>query len=70
MNQTFKELQKRVLELEKLNRRQAVKMWELAEEKIDLAHEVERLMRKEESLNVKNKEEKLNQRKRVHFCCK
>ena len=70
MNQTFKELQNRVLELEKLNRRQAVKMWELAEEKMDLAHEVERLRRKEESLNVKNREEELNQRKRVHFCCK
>lgn len=69
MNQTFKELQKRVLELEKLNRRQAVKMWELAEEKMDLAHEVERLRRKEESLNVKNREEELNQRKRVRFCC-
>ena len=69
MNQTFKELQKRVLELEKLNRRQAVKMWELAEEKMDLAHEVERLMRKEESLNVKNREEELNQRKTMRFCC-
>ena len=69
MNQTFKELQKRVLELEKLNRRQAVKMWELAEEKMDLAHEVGRLRRKEESLNVKNREEELNQRKRVRFCC-
>ena len=69
MNQTFKELQNRVLELEKLNRRQAVKMWELAEEKMDLAHEVERLRRKEESLNVKNREEELNQRKTVRFCC-
>ena len=69
MNQTFKELQNRVLELEKLNRRQAVKMWELAEEKMDLAHEVERLMRKEESLNVKNREEELNQRKTMRFCC-
>ena len=69
MNQTFKELQNRVLELEKLNRRQAVKMWELAEEKMDLAHEVERLRRKEESLNVKNREEELNQRKTMRFCC-
>ena len=43
MPRSIQELQKRVFELEKQNRCQAVKIWQLEEEKMDLVRKVESL---------------------------
>ena len=56
MPRTIQELQKRVLDLEKLNRCQAVKIWQLEEEKMDLVEKVERLVRKEGGMGEQSRE--------------
>jgi len=64
MPRSIQELQKRVFQLEKQNRCQAVKIWHLEEEKEDLVREVERLVgRKEAGLG----EAESNKGKRVSF---
>jgi len=67
MPRTIQELQKRVLDLEKLNRCQAVKIWQLEEEKMDLVEKVERLVRKEDGLREREGEAESNQGRTVHF---
>ena len=66
MPRTHEQLRKRVHELEILYRSQAVKIWELEEEKMNLVKELER-MRKEESVNEKEGVEESNQGRRVRF---
>ena len=65
MPRTIQELQKTVLHMEKLNRCQAVKIWQLEEEKMDLVEKVERLVRKESGMGEKTRES--NQDRTVHF---
>ena len=66
MPRTQEQLRKRVLELQILHRSQAVKIWELEEEKMNLVKELER-MRKEKSVNEKEGVEESNQGRRVRF---
>ena len=64
MPRSVHELQKRVFQLEKQNRCQAVKIWHLEEARKDLVSEVERLVgRKEDGLG----EAESNKARRVSF---
>lgn len=64
MPRSIQELQKRVFQLEKQNRCQAVKIWHLEEKKKDLVREVERLVgMKEDGLG----EAETNKGRRVSF---
>ena len=62
---TVQELQRRLLNLEKVNRCQAVKIWQLEEENMELVRKVERMIRKEDG--SREEEGESNQRKTVHF---
>jgi len=62
---TVQELQRRLLNLEKVNRSQAVKIWQLEEEKMDLVRKVERFVRKDDGM--REEERVSNKRRTVHF---
>ena len=61
MPRTLKELHERVLELERENRNQAVAIWQLEEEKLELGKKMEQLLGKQdqEKLLDKQDQEKL-----------
>ena len=48
MSRTLKELHGRVSELENVNRNQAVMVWQLEEEKLELGKKIEQLLSKED----------------------
>jgi len=62
---TVQELQRRLLNLEKVNRSQAVKIWQLEEENMDLVRKVERMIRKENG--SREEETETNSQRTVHF---
>ena len=50
MPRTLKELHERVSELERENRNQAVAIWQLEEEKLELGKKMEQLLREQDQL--------------------
>ena len=59
MPRTLKELHERVLELERENRNQAVAIWQLEEEKLELGKKMEQLLGEQNQLLGKQDQEKL-----------
>ena len=59
MPRTLKELHERVLELERENRNQAVAIWQLEEEKLELGKKMEQLLCKQDQLLGKQDQEQL-----------
>ena len=59
MPRTLKELHERVLELERENRNQAVAIWQLEEEKLELGKKMEELLGKQDQLLGKQDQEQL-----------
>lgn len=59
MPRTLKELHERVLELERENRNQAVAIWQLEEEKLELGKKMEQLLGEQDQLLGKQDQEKL-----------
>ena len=59
MPRTLKELHERVLELERENRNQAVAIWQLEEEKLELGKKMEQLLGEQDQLQGKQDQEKL-----------
>ena len=59
MPRTLKELHERVLELERENRNQAVAIWQLEEEKLELGKKMEQLLGEQDQLLGKQDQEQL-----------
>ena len=59
MPRTLKELHERVLELERENRNQAVAIWQLEEEKLELGKKMEQLLGEQDQLLDKQDQEQL-----------
>ena len=59
MPRTLKELHERVLQLERENRDQAVAIWQLEEEKLELGKKMERLLGENDQLLGKQDQEQL-----------
>ena len=57
MPRTLKELHERVLELERENRNQAVAIWQLEEEKLELGKKMEQLLGEKDQLLGKQDQE-------------